>query len=90
MGHKKEDYLRFMSGAGRAPAPTMIRNINGHEGKVEAPVVRSQTFRLHAKETRALPIIVAGMYSIQFLFCFCYICYDYVIIICEERNVESD
>ncbi|XP_023747608.1 uncharacterized protein LOC111895775 [Lactuca sativa] len=65
IGHKKADLSRLSGGPMVAPAPTTLRITNGHQGKAEAPVVKSRAFQLTIDEARAAPNVVTGNFLVN-------------------------
>lgn len=49
VGYKKAYYSELIRGAVRAPAPATLRSIDGREGIVDNPRVRSRSLKLQAE-----------------------------------------
>ncbi|KAL7585103.1 uncharacterized protein LOC111888172 [Lactuca sativa] len=48
-----------------ARAPTTLQITNGHQGRTDAPVLKSKDFQLTAEEARAAPDVVTGSFLVS-------------------------
>lgn len=85
---KKADCPRLIGGVVAEPTLATLQMTNGHQGKVEALVLKNRAFQLTFEEERATPDVVTGMYPYHI--CYFFHCLCLCVCLFTFRVVFSD